>query len=83
MDLRKERRKERKNKRKNKRKHLKKKESIDYNWCLYEECLESCDYFKTKDELNKHIEINHKYHNLINSCLNTSSIPHSSNISSI
>ena len=65
MDLRKERRKERKNKRKNKNKHLKNKhlknkESIDYNWCLYEECLESCDYFKTKDELNKHIEINHK-----------------------
>ena len=62
MDLRKERRKERRNKRKNrnKNKHLNKKESIDYNWCMHNDCILSLDYFKSENELNKHIKINHK-----------------------
>ena len=60
MDLRKERSKERRNKKKHKNKHLKKKEIICYIWCVHDDCIISLEYFKTEDELNKHIEINHK-----------------------
>ena len=35
-------------------------ESIIYNWCLHDDCILSLDYFKSENDLNKHIEINHK-----------------------
>jgi hypothetical protein len=71
MDLRKERRKERRYKKKNgrKKKHLKNQDSIhftindrisiSYNWCLDEECIESCDFFNTEEELKLHMESEH------------------------